>query len=843
MKTLKNTEKMTNKTPYKPFSSTKILFLMFTFIEISVLLINLSIGAEGDYVTKWSLTEGHSDSYGMTSNGTYIWITNRSTNYIYRYFTNGTYNSAFSALAGAGIGSYENFLWVGGPGTDVYKYFANNGTYTGETWSTAGETTDIRGITTNGTFIWVNQGSDGTDVDKYFMNGTYTQDSFSTSDIGAPMGMANNGTYIWITDITNDEVYKYYINGTYTQDHWDTAGSGNNQPNGIALNETFYWVVDHTDKEVHVYATALSTESTVSLISPSNDTTISTQTQNFTVHYNISTENFNWTNATYYIWYNNGTVFNNTVFVEITNQNNKTTEDIDAFILGTYLWNVYACYENTTWSDCIWAEKNHTLNVGAKINTEYYANNTYETAREIFNATISLVAGTILYDAQLFYNGTFYNVDVTDDGEGDYTLKSSLDIPIITGESENKTFHWRLIYPLGSGTFTYQNLSTNTQNVSKIEMGICNGLTNEILNFTAWHEENLTRLFSYNFYGTFEYWVGSGDVRKNFSVSNASINEVEICIKPNMTYYSDAKIQYEKTNFVKRSYYLINATLTNSSQDIKLILLPTSASTSFIIDVIDNNQLAIENSYIYIQRYYPGTGTYETVEMALTDSSGSTIGHFEVETEDYRIIIQQNGEVIYQSGTQKIFCEETPCKLTFQTKAGAGATWTNFGDVANLIWSLEFNENTNIWTYTYVDTSGLTQQGRLYVYYETGKGKQTICNVTSSSASATLTCDVTGYDGTFYAEIYISRSPELFVYIKTAIIKALKDIFGLEGLFLMVFVLIILGAVGLWNPAVGIILTIGGIIIFNFIGIASFGITTIIGLIIIGFILLWELKT
>ena len=57
------------------------------------------------------------------------------------------------------------------------------------------------------------------------------------------------------------------------------------------------------------------------------------------------------------------------------------------------------------------------------------------------------------------------------------------------------------------------------------------------------------------------------------------------------------------------------------------------------------------------------------------------------------------------------------------------------------------------------------------------------------------------------------------------------------------FILLLLGLTGLWNPAVGIILTLGGLLIINMMGIASFGAVTIWGLIIMGGILLWKLKT
>jgi len=575
------------------------------------------------------------------------------------------------------------------------------------------------------------------------------------------------------------------------------------------------------------------------LISPENAIVISTIGENFTANYTATST---LTNATYYVWDNEGAIFNQTTII-VTGESNTTTLYIDEFTLGTYEWNVEVC-EDT--GNCVFAIDNFTLVAGATRDYEQYNNYTYETSSETFKINITLVPSSTLYNAQLFYNGIPYEGEITLISVEKYSITTTIDIPTINSSSELKDFFWQLIYPVGEGIFTYQNLTGHDQNVSQIQLGNCSGgLTVKTLNFTNWDEENRTMITPFDFHGTFLYWLGSGSTYENFSISSTNITSQTICILPsNLTYYSDAQIQYEKSAYVKRSYYLINATLTNTTQYLKLFSLLTPSATTFILEVIDEAQIPVVDAYLYIQRYYAGVGIFETIAMAKTDITGSTIGHFEKETEDYKIIVFKEGEVLFESGVQKIFCRETPCTITFQIKAAAGTMWNDFGDIVSLIWSLEFNEDTNIWTYTYVDTSGTTQFGRLHVYYIKGnKGKITICDTNSSSASATLTCNITGYEGTIYAAGYISRSPEILVYLKTAVIKTIKAILGLEGLFLSMFILLFLGLIGLWNPVVGIISVVGGMIILNFMGLASFGAVTIWGVIFIALILLWELKS
>ncbi|MFW5889069.1 MAG: LamG domain-containing protein [Bacillota bacterium] len=583
----------------------------------------------------------------------------------------------------------------------------------------------------------------------------------------------------------------------------------------------------------------------INLEIPEDETTLSDIGTNFTVlGNNISSQGYNWTNVTYRVWKDNERFNFTTVdFADLETFNE--TLFIDSFTLGDYEWNALACYGNSTFSNCTTADNNYTYFVGTSETFTNYENNTYETQYELFETNVSILASANLYDVQLYYNGTHYDANYDNLGSGNYRLYKGIDIPLIESSSENMTFKFKLTYEKSDGSFVFQNLTEYTQEVLKIEMGECAGsLTTKTLNFNMYDEENLTQIKNWDFYGTFEYWLGSGTVRQNFSMSDVGINETYVCINPdNLPYYSDAQIQYEKDNYVKRSYYLLNNSLDNETEDIELISLLNFAATSFVVKILDAVQLPIDSAYVSIQRYYPGTGTYKTVSMGLTDDSGKFPSSFEEETEDYKIIVNKNNEILYASDGRKVYCETTPCSITYQISGGDVYNWNDFGNLSNFQWSLEYNNDTKIWTYTYIDTSGSTHHGRLWVYYTNEGETITICNKTDTSSAATLTCNVTGYNGEIYAQAFVSRSPEVTITIKTSLNKLMKDIMGKEGLFLAMFVLLMVGLAGLWNPAVGIILEIAGIVIINMMGLASFGAVTVWGIIIIGCLILWGLKT
>ncbi|TET20624.1 hypothetical protein E3J74_01505 [Candidatus Bathyarchaeota archaeon] len=132
--------------------------------------------------------------------------------------------------------------------------YSQEGTYTGEHWSVAAGNIFAGGTTQNGTYFWITDYYD-TEIFTYFMNGTYTEDHWDTSGSGntEPYGITQNGTYIWISDNNGAEVYKYHMNGTYTGEHWDTASIGNADPYGITQNGTYFWITDAADDAVYIY--------------------------------------------------------------------------------------------------------------------------------------------------------------------------------------------------------------------------------------------------------------------------------------------------------------------------------------------------------------------------------------------------------------------------------------------------------------------------------------------------------------------------------------------------------------------------------------------------------------
>ena len=514
-----------------------------------------------------------------------------------------------------------------------------------------------------------------------------------------------------------------------------------------------------------VFFTIDTTNPVVNIVIPTNTTYTTNLAEN-----NTAIVYVNWTASDTNLdscWYST----NNSVNMSVTCGTNQTL----SLDYGSYTITTCA---NDSANGITCADVTATWNYAMQEGSISFNNSVYETSSQQFQANITSTITLLSLSADLIYNGTAY-VSVVNCVGSSCNLTNTIDIPLVeVGTEQNNSFYWEYIASDGVTTYT-SNTSTSQHNASRIYLQDCNAtFLTDTLNYTAWVEQNLTKLDNCTYEGSYDFWLGSGSVFRNYSSSNATTIDHEMCIFPNATFVTTAQIRYSTTGYITRDYYFYEERINNVTEDIKLLLLPTGDATSFIVRVIDSDQLPVTGAYVYVYRYDVGTGLYNIAEVSVTDASGATISHFEEDVIDYKVIIMLSGVSVFVGERQKIFCEEIPCSVTFQLTGDANTEWTDFGDLSQLTHSLTFDAATNIWNYTYIDASGVTDWGRLYVYNITGDSKTTICNVTSVESSATLTCDVSDQEGQTYAASYINRSPEVLLNLKSAIIAGLKEIFG-----------------------------------------------------------------
>ncbi len=575
----------------------------------------------------------------------------------------------------------------------------------------------------------------------------------------------------------------------------------------------------------------------VTLTSPANNSLFQTD-DIIQFQANHSTTTSTLVNSTLQIW-NSSMDLIGTNFTNITGSNNQTSLTFDLTTEEVFHWNYFSC----TVASCGFALNNRTITISQIIENELTFNvSTFETASEQFQ--LNITAPTILSaDSFLNYNGTRFKGSANCEGET-CLLSNIIDIPLIDKLSENKTFFWELTLFNGTDSVNV-NTTKHQQNVSQIFLEDCGGdFTVEALNFTAFDEENLTSIDPFDFDASFEIWLGSGSIKKETNVSNMSVSSLDLCIDPSdRNFFINGQIEYDQSgvsNYTQRNYFFQNNVINDSSQAIKLGLLLSSSSTSFILAVQDEFLLPVPNILIFTERFYPGLDTFKIVQVAKTDDNGRSVGFFKTETADYRFIIKRNNTNLLETNQQKIIPESSPFTLTFTLGEDSSSAWAVFEPLDDLEQNLIFNKTSVIVSFTYIDSSVDFSFATLIV--EKLRGNDTnliICNFTSVESSAIIICNLTGNQtGLYSARAIISRSgvSELVAQLPFQI-EDFSSVVGDLGLFLGWLIILTSAFAFTFNEIAGIWMVTFSMFAVNFFGLIAFGAVFLTGILAVAIII------
>ena len=487
-------------------------------------------------------------------------------------------------------------------------------------------------------------------------------------------------------------------------------------------------------------------------------------------------------------------------------------------------------------------------NLGFIENSKAFNSTTTETSTE--NFTINITYDSVFYpisSAVLYYNNTAYTSSKI--GSGDNIMfMNTLQVPTLTA-STNKTFYWTVGLTNTSGSLSYYNSTFSNQTVNPINITSCTS-GNIAFNFTTYNEQTLNRINPFTFQATFNVWAGDGSVYRTFNFNNLSTIEQLICITPSIaSYRTDAYIQYDDGNsslYTARNYYLVNNLVSNTTQSIFLYLLNNSVSTSFVLNLLDQNNLPVSGAYIYSERYYPGENVFRTVQIAKTDTSGNSVGFFQTEVPDYRFTIVKNGVTELITTPQKVVPTAVPYTLYFKLGTAIIPSWTYFQNASGFLYTGPlYNNETDMVTLYYQDTTGNLTYVRMVVSTTNYTGTNgVICDTNSSLASSILTCNVSSVSsGNIQAAVYLSRSPETPIALVTFTINSLLNSFGRLGYLLGWLIIISCAMVGLYNPTAGIIMTNIGIWVVWLMGFITFGPIWALAILALSVFLISELNT
>ena len=350
--------------------------------------------------------------------------------------------------------------------------------------------------------------------------------------------------------------------------------------------------------------------STIS-ISPTNNTITDISFLNFSTNLSITDGiiDYNWTNITYYVWFSNGTLFNQT-FVDLSGDGDVLNNSvlIDNFLVGDYLWNFESFYANDTYSGSTFSSSGNFSFKESSFVESFYSAIAYETSLEYYGTNLS--ESFSVSKVYLNYSNTINGM--TSQGNGIYNVSKVLSSSNIGNNSV------QFIYTVSGVNDTIQRY----QQVNPTLLGLCNAtLTVPYINLTFKDEETLLDLNASIDASTWTYWLGDGTVTKSLLFSNTSENKnYAFCLSPgNVTLKNNRNIQYASTGYPQRKYDASNS-LTNVTTNTTLYLLSSADGIYSTIQVVNQDGDKVEDVEVTVERQFSGVWT--VIGQETTDAAG-----------------------------------------------------------------------------------------------------------------------------------------------------------------------------------------------------------------------------
>jgi hypothetical protein len=480
----------------------------------------------------------------------------------------------------------------------------------------------------------------------------------------------------------------------------------------------------------------------------------------------------------------------------------------------------------------------------AEIN-QTYSSVTFETAEEEFIIWVEL-NGTSWnsVDAKLNYNGTNYS-SISGGSGTTNSFTANIQIPSIETSGENLTFYW--VISLSNSTDSL-SIITNSKNqsVSEVLLSICGVGETPYVRFNTVDAENPFPALNATFKSAWDIGsTASENQLLNFSYEDVTEtnNTWEFCLSPNTTNYTiSVDVEADASNFSKNFYYISDADYTaGETSNITLYLLEDDLSTPTTLLVRDNYQKAISDALIFVQFYDTGTDTFYTVTMGKSNQNGEDIVYLNWYDSLYKFVIVQNNSVTFTTDPYKI--GDTP--QIFQIEEEIVYDFDKFRDFE---YSLFFNNATNNFVLTYVKPSALVESGCLRVVKREATADTEICETCSTSASATLYCNIANAgNGTFIGTFYATGSLSVIEWITTEVgIGISETIFNLldkdDAAFYTILMTTLVLLLFLVSPVFGIIGLIAGLLLSSSLGFSMISYGAFLFISCVGGVVIWILK-
>ena len=450
---------------------------------------------------------------------------------------------------------------------------------------------------------------------------------------------------------------------------------------------------------------------------------------------------------------------------------------------------------------------------------KFYDASALQTGTEQFILATIKDSDVISSSATFTYDGDTYTSIRTGSGL-DVNFTNSIEIQ--TDLNGDIPFYWTVTFTNSSGTYSFNTTSAN-QTVYNLTLVECftpsiDGLT---LNFTTYDSTNMTPIDS-TLEATFQFYAesGSGDliVEYLFQDLNENRSNYMYCLQSagqNVTL--DAFISYGATDHDNREYIINDGIIGNFTQNIPLYLTLTELTDIVTITVQDQNYDPISGALVAIQRWNIGTNTYSTIGMFTTSSSGQGIMDLELYNTWYRAVVYINGEIVKVTDVQKL----SSTSWVIDVETGVDNPYDLFG---NIVSGVTFDNETNITSFSWIDSSGYASRGCLIVLNHTSLGDVEIANSCVDSVSGTIDYLIDGEGSyTAYGIIYLEGYDQSQIVDSLEIQIGIPEITETVSPYGKVISFIVIGTMGGIGVAAGSAILGGALLIVALVALMKWG--------------------
>lgn len=523
----------------------------------------------------------------------------------------------------------------------------------------------------------------------------------------------------------------------------------------------------------------------------------------------VSFAGLNLTNATLIVWNSTGFTFNETT-ISLTGQSNISSFNITGFTFDTYEWNIVACANSSSSTECVYSQNNFTFDwIGFEVIDEIFNNQTTEGNVETFSLEILTQTGFSPIEANLIWNGTVNPGTIISLGGNSYNFTHEMTIPSIDADT-NITFFWQLIFNTGS---EFQaNTTEQTQLVLDLNVDDCSVLSLVILNYSLFEEESQAILN-----GTIEIDLNlrSSDNSQsvlNFSQEYVNVTTAAVCLNAGSldvaTFIMEITTSYTAPNFAQEFHNIQAGILSSATAPINISLfdLASADSTIFALTYKGLDFLPIPGSLFNIQRRYIADGDFKSVEVVEADAEGGAKAHFDVEGVIYRISITLQGVLIDSFDNVKVLCDNVvtgDCSINLNSFS-SNTDFTDWESIGGITYTMVFDENARTITTTFNVLDGTPKLITINTTEFSGT-EDLLCTDSLTSSAGTLTCNI---PLSFGNGSMISRLIVVDLIVTTRIFTisaSVEDTFGVDA-YVFAFILIATFPLMMISSTIGVVI-------------------------------------